>query len=218
VCRYIMAGTVGPAAGWRLPFVLAAAPAILLAFLVYFTVEEPKRGAQEEAVKRRHARRRAEQREREGNLRESDDVNGRDKVGGGGGEGNGSAAALGAGAVGAGAGTTAGAVEAAGAGTSSAAAVLPGAAVNAQGLAAETTGAGEVAGDKNQDIGAKDQTKGPPGSGDDDAPDEYEAKIDMKKLWRQLQIPSNIIILAQGLPGGAAQVDKHSLKVPCFNP
>jgi len=33
----IMAGTVGPAAGWRLPFVLASAPAILLAFILYMT-------------------------------------------------------------------------------------------------------------------------------------------------------------------------------------
>ena len=46
----IMAGTVGPTYGWRLPFLLAAAPAICLAGILYATVKEPRRGSQEEAV------------------------------------------------------------------------------------------------------------------------------------------------------------------------
>ena len=54
----IMAGTVGPAYGWRLPFLLAAAPAILLALLLVATVDEPERGAMEDAVVRERARER----------------------------------------------------------------------------------------------------------------------------------------------------------------
>ncbi|ACO63205.1 major facilitator superfamily [Micromonas commoda] len=49
----IMAGTVGPTYGWRLPFLLAAAPAICLAGILYATVKEPRRGSQEEAVRAR---------------------------------------------------------------------------------------------------------------------------------------------------------------------
>ena len=49
----MMSGFVGPRYGWRLPFLLAAAPAIALAILFYFTVKEPVRGCQEEAVKKR---------------------------------------------------------------------------------------------------------------------------------------------------------------------
>uniref|UniRef100_A0A7S0I902 Major facilitator superfamily (MFS) profile domain-containing protein n=1 Tax=Micromonas pusilla TaxID=38833 RepID=A0A7S0I902_MICPS len=49
----IMAGTVGPTYGWRLPFLLAAAPAICLAGILYATVREPERGSQEEAVRAR---------------------------------------------------------------------------------------------------------------------------------------------------------------------
>ena len=53
----IMAGTVGPAFGWRLPFVLAAAPAIALALLTYATVDEPERGAMEKAVQEKEGAR-----------------------------------------------------------------------------------------------------------------------------------------------------------------
>lgn len=44
----LVAGTVGPAYGWRLPFILTSAPAILLATLMLLVVDEPKRGEQEE--------------------------------------------------------------------------------------------------------------------------------------------------------------------------
>lgn len=47
----LLAGVVGPTAGWRLPFVLVAVPAILFAILIFFTGIEPKRGGQEEAVR-----------------------------------------------------------------------------------------------------------------------------------------------------------------------
>jgi predicted MFS family arabinose efflux permease len=40
----------GPSSGWRLPFVLVSAPAILLAFLMLFTTEEPLRGGMESAL------------------------------------------------------------------------------------------------------------------------------------------------------------------------
>lgn len=49
----LVAGTVGPAYGWRLPFILTSAPAILLATLMLLVVDEPKRGEQEEEVHRR---------------------------------------------------------------------------------------------------------------------------------------------------------------------
>ena len=52
----IMAGTVGPAYGWRLPFLLAAAPAILLALLLVATVDEPERGRRPHAMHGRRAR------------------------------------------------------------------------------------------------------------------------------------------------------------------
>ena len=67
----IMAGTVGPTYGWRLPFLLAAAPAILLAGILYATVKEPRRGSQEEAVKEREMglrRERAARRRMEGSY------------------------------------------------------------------------------------------------------------------------------------------------------
>ena len=54
----IMAGTVGPAYGWRLPFVLSAAPAILLALVTYTTVKEPERGGMEHAVMQEKERKR----------------------------------------------------------------------------------------------------------------------------------------------------------------
>ena len=61
----IMAGTVGPAFGWRLPFVLAAAPAIALALATYVFVDEPERGVTETAVRER-ARVRRSQKEASG--------------------------------------------------------------------------------------------------------------------------------------------------------
>lgn len=53
----LLAGTIGPLYGWRTPFVIVASPAILLAILVFFTVEEPKRGNQEDAMKKLRASR-----------------------------------------------------------------------------------------------------------------------------------------------------------------
>ena len=46
-----MAGFIGPAFGWRMPFLCAAAPAIGLSCVLYFKVEEPKRGASEAALR-----------------------------------------------------------------------------------------------------------------------------------------------------------------------
>lgn len=46
----LLAGMVGPVLGWRAPFLIVASPAILLAFVVFFTVDEPKRGDQEDAM------------------------------------------------------------------------------------------------------------------------------------------------------------------------
>ena len=37
-------GLVGPAYGWRLPFLIVAVPALLLALLIVFTTVEPSRG------------------------------------------------------------------------------------------------------------------------------------------------------------------------------
>ena len=45
----VMAGLVGPVWGWRIPFVITAIPALLVALLVLRT-EEPQRGRQEEAL------------------------------------------------------------------------------------------------------------------------------------------------------------------------
>lgn len=42
-----VAGYIGPLYGWRLPFLVISIPALLCAVLVYFTVEDPKRGAME---------------------------------------------------------------------------------------------------------------------------------------------------------------------------
>lgn len=46
----LLAGMVGPVLGWRAPFLMIGSPAILLAFVVLFTVDEPKRGDQEDAM------------------------------------------------------------------------------------------------------------------------------------------------------------------------
>jgi MFS family permease len=45
----IVAGYLGATHGWRLPFVVVAVPALLLALAVLLCVEEPRRGAQEAA-------------------------------------------------------------------------------------------------------------------------------------------------------------------------
>ena len=121
----IMAGTVGPAFGWRLPFLLASGPAIALALLLYATVREPGRGAAEDAVLRRRRARLAAREERDARIRENDERRGADD-------------------------------------------------------------------------GRRDAPAASSGSA---SSEEYSAKIDPKKLWRQLKIPSNAIILAQGLPG-----------------
>jgi hypothetical protein len=44
------AGFLGPTYGWRLPFLVVSLPALFCTALVLFTVEEPERGAMEEAV------------------------------------------------------------------------------------------------------------------------------------------------------------------------
>ena len=48
----VVAGTVGPAYGWRLPFILTSAPAVALATAMVIFVDEPRRGAQEEELNR----------------------------------------------------------------------------------------------------------------------------------------------------------------------
>lgn len=48
----VVAGTVGPAYGWRLPFILTSAPAVALATAMVLFVDEPKRGGQEEELHR----------------------------------------------------------------------------------------------------------------------------------------------------------------------
>ena len=53
-------------------------------------------------------------------------------------------------------------------------------------------------GRRGDDDGRRDAPAASSGSA---SSEEYSAKIDAKKLWRQLKIPSNAIILAQGLPG-----------------
>ena len=45
-----VAGFLGPSFGWRLPFLVISVPALILAALVLMTVEDPERGAMEEAV------------------------------------------------------------------------------------------------------------------------------------------------------------------------
>lgn len=148
----IMAGTVGPAFGWRLPFVLAAAPAIALALLVYATVDEPERGAMEKAVQEN--KRRARERERE---KEEKEGTGRlDEPG-----------------------------TSRGRSTESSSAPIP---PDARDEARREARAPRVP---------------PNASPTNDAMlhDGYVAKIDLAKLKRQLRVPSNALILAQGLPG-----------------
>lgn len=40
----MVAGLVGPATNWRVPFVVMATPTLLLAVLLVLTVKEPPRG------------------------------------------------------------------------------------------------------------------------------------------------------------------------------
>uniref|UniRef100_A0A383W382 Major facilitator superfamily (MFS) profile domain-containing protein n=1 Tax=Tetradesmus obliquus TaxID=3088 RepID=A0A383W382_TETOB len=47
----LLAGMVGPATNWKVPFVILAAPSLLLAVLLLLTVREPPRGAYEEALR-----------------------------------------------------------------------------------------------------------------------------------------------------------------------
>ncbi|GMH92604.1 hypothetical protein TrST_g170 [Triparma strigata] len=47
----MLAGFVGPAYGWRLPFVIVSIPAFICALLMLTTLTEPARGGQEAAVK-----------------------------------------------------------------------------------------------------------------------------------------------------------------------
>jgi MFS family permease len=46
-----LAGMIGPALGWRTPFMIVAIPAIICAIVTFFTVDEPKRGDQEDAMR-----------------------------------------------------------------------------------------------------------------------------------------------------------------------
>lgn len=48
----LLAGFVGPAHGWRWPFVIVAVPAILTAVLSLAVIEEPERGCTEEGILR----------------------------------------------------------------------------------------------------------------------------------------------------------------------
>jgi MFS family permease len=50
-----IAGFLGPTFGWRLPFLVVAVPAILVAVAVFIFVEDPERGGMEQAVLERHS-------------------------------------------------------------------------------------------------------------------------------------------------------------------
>lgn len=47
----LVSGMVGPWLGWRAPFLLIAVPALCCAFVIALTVDEPRRGDQENAVR-----------------------------------------------------------------------------------------------------------------------------------------------------------------------
>ncbi|GAX82743.1 hypothetical protein CEUSTIGMA_g10169.t1 [Chlamydomonas eustigma] len=49
----MLAGLIGPAAGWRLPFVIISVPAIMVACVMQLTTQEPPRGVCEEALQGR---------------------------------------------------------------------------------------------------------------------------------------------------------------------
>lgn len=46
----LLAGIVGPEYGWRVPFLIVAAPALFCSFLILTVIKEPERGNQEEQV------------------------------------------------------------------------------------------------------------------------------------------------------------------------
>ncbi len=48
-----LSGAVGPATNWRVPFVVVAAPSLLVAVVMQLTTREPPRGAFEEALQER---------------------------------------------------------------------------------------------------------------------------------------------------------------------
>lgn len=48
----LLAGLIGPALGWRAPFLFVAVPALICAILVFFTVDDPVRGDQEQETRR----------------------------------------------------------------------------------------------------------------------------------------------------------------------
>ena len=50
----IMSGAVGPKYGWKVPFVVSAAPAVFFAFLTWMLVDEPVRGGMDVKVKGNH--------------------------------------------------------------------------------------------------------------------------------------------------------------------
>ena len=116
----VVAGTVGPAYGWRLPFILTSAPAVVLATVMVLVVDEPKRGAQEEEVHRMTMRRNSTK-----NVAERDDSD-------------------------------------------------------------EQTTA---------------QTEDELESGDEAGDVSYKAKMNWSKVKKQLLVKTNILVLAQGLPG-----------------
>lgn len=49
--RQALAGAIGPATNWRVPFVVVAAPSLMVALVMLLTTREPPRGAFEEALR-----------------------------------------------------------------------------------------------------------------------------------------------------------------------
>lgn len=164
----IMAGTVGPTYGWRLPFLLAAAPAICLAGILYVTVREPKRGSQEEAVRARRSERGGGPRARAA-----------------------AAAAATYGSVGARRGDDDDGAD-------------DDADVRGSDGVGDETGRGNEK-EKHPPIhspSARSVASASSSAFSSEATHvEYGGKIDLAKLRRQLKIRSNLVILAQGLPG-----------------
>ncbi|KAG2447464.1 hypothetical protein HYH02_007785 [Chlamydomonas schloesseri] len=50
-----LSGSIGPATNWRVPFVVVAAPSLVVALVMQLTTTEPPRGAFEEALQERYA-------------------------------------------------------------------------------------------------------------------------------------------------------------------
>lgn len=48
-----LSGSIGPATNWRVPFVVVAAPSLVMALVMQLTTTEPPRGAFEEALQER---------------------------------------------------------------------------------------------------------------------------------------------------------------------